>query len=239
MNRPLPKSDVTSTDEETVAHFLSQHPDFFERHPALLAQLKVPHARGDSSTVSLVERQVDILRERSKDIELRLTTLLDNGRTNDGLATKIHGLAKRLIKAQSAQARLSVIEAALREDFAAHEFVIVLTAPSKELKALKERYLKILDAADPALQSFDTLFTAGKPRCGRIRDSQREFLFPNDATSVGSVALVPMGTRTKPALLAIASVNADHFNPAMSTDFLSRIGDLIATAIDATPGESG
>jgi uncharacterized protein YigA (DUF484 family) len=48
-----------------------------------------------------------------------------------------------------------------------------------------------------------------------------------------------MGTRTKPALLAIASVSADHFNPAMSTDFLSRIGDLIATAIDATPGESG
>jgi hypothetical protein len=68
MNKPQPKIDAelgtAGTDEASVADFLSRHTDFFERHPALLAQLKIPHARGDSSTISLVERQVDLLRER-------------------------------------------------------------------------------------------------------------------------------------------------------------------------------
>jgi len=69
-----------------------------------------------------------------------------------------------------------------------------------------------------------------------VRDSQRDFLFPASAIAIGSVALVPLSIAGQSALLAIASPDVDHFNPTMSTDFLARIGELIATAIDGAAG---
>lgn len=50
-------------DENEVADFLRAHPDFFERHLALLSELVVPHSsRGGA--VSLLERQVGVLRDQ-------------------------------------------------------------------------------------------------------------------------------------------------------------------------------
>ncbi|HXQ64689.1 MAG TPA: DUF484 family protein, partial [Steroidobacteraceae bacterium] len=129
--------------------------------------------------------------------------------------------------------RLASIEASLREDFGARDFLLVLTRVDQELTEVEARYLRVLPADDPGLQSFESLFLAGKPRCGRVRDSQREFLFPAAGETIGSVALVPLGAGGERGLLAIASSDADHFNPTMGTDYLARIGELIATAVDA------
>ena len=228
--KPEPKPARGDAEDAKVAQYLAGHPDFFDRHAGLLAQLRLPHVRGDGTTVSLVERQVDVLREKTRDLELRLRALVDNGRANDALAEKIHRLSKRLIHARDAASRLAAIESALREDFDAREFVMVLT---KHDPALPEaRHLRFTATDDPGFRSFETLFASGKPRCGRVRDSQREFLFPSQDVAVGSVALVPLGPAGSVGLLAIASPDADHFNPTMSTDFLARIGELIATALE-------
>ena len=224
---------AAESEASAIAQYLAEHPDFFERHPTLLAGLKLPHLRGDGTTVSLVERQVDVLRERARELELRLRTLVDNGHANDALAEKIHRLAKRLIRAGDIRDRLAAIESSLREDFGAHEFVVLLTDAEAALAGVDARCLKRVAADDAGLKSFESLFAAAKPRCGRVRDSQREFLFRSAATAVGSVALVPLGLVTAAGLLAIASPDADHFNPTMSTDFLARIGELVATALDA------
>ena len=247
-----PETDTRAEpDEAHVAAYLARHPEFFDRHGALLGALKLPHARGDGSTVSLVERQVDMLRERLRESELKLHTLVDNGRANDALADKIHRLACRLIHARDAGLRLALIEASLREDFGAGEFVIVLTRPGSSLGAVAASSLRIVAAEDPGLDSFDTLLSSGKPRCGRLRDAQRSFLFPGADIAIGSVALVPLGPGGLLGLLAIASPDADRFNPTMSTDFLARIGEgydrlhqgefgeLIAIALDGAPDRGG
>jgi len=239
MSNPQPKTETKAARSRTadaevtaVAEYLAAHPDFFERHPTLLASLRLPHVRGDGTTVSLVERQLEVLRERSRELELRLRTLVENGRANDALADKIHRLAKRLIHARDTHARLAAIESSLREEFGAREFVVLLTRGDSALNGIDARCLRALPADDERLRSFESLFASGKPRCGRIRDSQREFLFPAAETAVGSVALVPLGAGGSHGLLAIASADADHFNPTMSTEFLARIGELVATALD-------
>jgi uncharacterized protein YigA (DUF484 family) len=244
MTNPQAKAETKKAargelDDAVVATFLAHHPDFFDRHPTLLAGLRLPHLRGDGSTVSLVERQVDVLRERTRECELRLQTLVENGRANDVLAEKIHRLARRLIHARDPKLRLASIEASLREDFGAREFVIVLTRPDAAFAGVEARYLRIAGADDPGIRSFESLYSSGRPRCGRIRDSQREFLFPAADIAIGSVALVPLGAGGSLGLLAIASPDADHFNPTMSTDFLARIGELVATALDGTPDRAG
>jgi uncharacterized protein YigA (DUF484 family) len=233
------KPQRAEPDEALVAAFLARHPDFFDRHATLLATLRLPHVRGDATTVSLVERQVDVLRERVRESELRLKTLVDNGHANDALAEKIQRLACRLVHARDARLRLASIEASLREDFGAREFVLVLARRDAALAGLDARCLRFVAADDPGLKSFDSLFSSGKPRCGRMRDSQRDFLFPSADIAIGSVALVPLGPGGVQGLLAIASPDADHFNPTMSTDYLARIGELIAIALDGAPERTG
>jgi len=218
-------------DEVQVAEFLRAHPEFFERHTALVAGLRLPHLRGDGSTVSLIERQIEVLRERARELELRLKTLVDNGRANDQLNARIHLLAKRLIRAREPVNRLAAVEASLREDFEAHEFVVLMFRRDPALAALESRSLRFVAPSDAALKSFGSLLSSGRPRCGQVRDSNREYLFPNSSVAIGSVALVPLGPGGELGLLAIGSPDADHFNPTMSTDYLARIGELVATAL--------
>ena len=59
------------SEEESIASYLQRNPEFFERHQALLARLKLPHARG-GSTISLVERQIEVLREKQAALEEKL-----------------------------------------------------------------------------------------------------------------------------------------------------------------------
>ena len=65
-------------DPEQVANYLQQHPAFFVDHQDLLGDLFLPHESGPA--VSLVERQVSILRERNIDMRNRLSKLLYNAR---------------------------------------------------------------------------------------------------------------------------------------------------------------
>jgi hypothetical protein len=240
MTNPQPKADPTHAPaapsaEASVALHLAAHPDFFDRHPALLAELRLPHLRGDGSTVSLVERQVDVLRERIRGHEAQLRALIENGHANDLLARKMHRLVLRLILAPSPVARLAAIEASLRAEFGAQELVLLVTRPAPGLETIEARCLRIVAADDAGLRSFESLLASGKPRCGRVRDSQRSFLFPEAEARVGSVALVPLGPAGAVGLMAIASPDADHFNPTMSTDFLARIGEMVAISLDAAP----
>jgi uncharacterized protein YigA (DUF484 family) len=209
-DRPDRKADVKTSradaEDAKVVQFLAGHPDFFERH--------------------------HVLREKNRELEMRLRALVENGHANDQLAEKIHRLSKRLIHARDLHTRVAAVEASLREDFDVREFVIVLTNADPSLTRNEARYLRVARTDDPGMRSFESLFASGKPRCGRIRDSQRDWLFPSATVEVGSVALVPLGAGGGLGLLAIASADADHFNPTMSTDFLARIGELVATALE-------
>jgi uncharacterized protein YigA (DUF484 family) len=218
--------------ENDVAEYLQQHPDFFERHSGVLARLKLPHSRG-TTTVSLVERQATVLREKNSSLEQRLRDLIEVGRTNDALTQKIHVLACRLIRARTPAAVVDALEASLREDFGATLWLIVTGRQEFAPLAETSRHVRSVAAGAPEARMFETLFEFGRPRCGQIRDSQRDYLFGVGTDEVGSAALVPLGSSLEAGLLAIGSPDTERFHPAMSTDYLARIGELIVAAMDA------
>lgn len=232
---------VPPVDEAQLADYLDKHPEFFERHPNALAKLKLPHVRG--SAVSLVERQVEVLRERHTGVEAKLTEFVRVARANDQLADKIHRLTRRLLAATTLAATLVEVEASMREDFDAFNSRLLLIGSVDAAKrdGVPERFLRTAAADDPSLKTFETLFESGKPRCGQVRDTQRDFLFGNDAAGIGSVAMVPLsatspagkaaGTVTPFGLLAVGSNDPNRFHPGMSTEFLARMGELIADSI--------
>src|SRR5580658_8662663 len=109
------KQDVLT--DNSVADYLLTYPDFFERNSQLLTKLRLPHVRDVAATVSLVERQVEVLRERNQALERKLKELVDVARANDGLADRIHRLSQRLIRSHDLSTTINAVETSLREDF--------------------------------------------------------------------------------------------------------------------------
>jgi uncharacterized protein len=222
---------ANQTDEERIERYLSLNPDFFERHQPLLARMRLPHMR-TGSTVSLVERQVEVLRDQKTEADRRLAEFIAVARANDHLADRIHRFTRRLLRAASPAAALTTLEASLREDFDAFHSVLLLTNPPETLRNVDlEPFMRKLPADDANMRTFEALLATGKPRCGQVRDTQRDFLFGPEAASIGSVALVPIGEAGSIGLLALGSAERERFHPGMSTEFLKRMSELITDAL--------
>ena len=216
--------------ESAVHDYLRDNPDFFERHGALLGSLRLPHVAG--GTVSLVERQLSVLRQKDLKLERKLKDLIEVARANDALATKIHKLALQLLAAPDLSATLKYVEESLRAGFGADQSILVLFGDPESYNDIDVgRFFRPLERDDESLQAFDTFLKGSGPRCGQIRDTQRDFLFGRETDELGSAALIPLDDKSKVGFLAIGSVDANRFHPGMSIDFLARLGELVAEAL--------
>src|SRR4029453_3253050 len=101
------------------------NPEFFERHQPLLARLRLPHARS-GSTISLVERQIEVLREKQSGVEQKLADFVRVARSNDAIADKLQKFTRRLLRARTREDVLTQVEASLREDFDAFHSALLL-----------------------------------------------------------------------------------------------------------------
>jgi len=215
--------------ESVIADYLKSHPDFFERHPLILLGLKLPHRTGGSA-VSLVERQVSMLRQRNAQLERQFKDLVAVAKTNDALVEKIHQLGLKLMRARDLPERLERLETGLREDFGAERAVLVLFDDKAPADAAREGFVRRLAADDADVKPFAAFLRAAKPRCGPLRDRQK-YIFELEADSVSSAALVPLGADASLGFLIIGSRDPDHFHPGKRMDFLARLGELLSVAL--------
>lgn len=215
--------------EESIAGYLQSNPEFFERHSTLLNSLRLPHDAGGAA-VSLVERQILVLRQKNLKLERKLKDLVDIARSNDTLAARIHSLAMLMLAAPDQAGVIQVLEEQLRVSFNAdRSILVVFEAPANEAAA--GRFLRVIGRDDPQIAPFRTFLQSNAPRCGQIRDTQRDFLFGPDNIEIGSAALVPLGPQSEMGFLAIGNRDSGHFHPGMSIDFLTRLGELVGCAL--------
>ena len=216
--------------EAAVHDFLVDNPDFFERHAALLSSLQLPHGAGGA--ISLVERQVSVLRQKDLKLERKLKELLQVAHANDALGARIHRLTLKMLASSDLSATLTSLEESLRADFDADQSILVLFGDPELFSDIDVgRFFLPVSRDDEALRAFDTFLTGSGPRCGQVRDTQRDFLFGKETDEIGSAALVPLGSKAEYGFLAIGSADADRFHPGMSIDFLARLGELVAEAL--------
>jgi uncharacterized protein len=219
-------SDATLTEAD-IAAFLRDHADFFLRHGDVLAKLRLPHPSGGA--ISLVERQIEVLREKLQVSEQRMSELVKVARANEALAAKIHAFTRHLMAAPTRREVLAQIERSFREDFDAGQ-IVLLMFDSHPIDA-DQRFVRSVKATDPELSGFESLLSSGRPRCGQVRDTQREYLFGTEAGGIGSLALVPLRGAAPVGLLVLGSHERDRFHPGMSTEFLATLGELIGDAL--------
>lgn len=218
--------------EDGIADYLKSHPDFFERHPTLLLGMKLPHRAGAS--ISLVERQVSMLRQRNAQLERQLKELVAVAKENDVLAEKIHQLSMKIMHAPTLPGRLEQLETSLREDFSAERAMLVLFDGAVPASAVREGFVRRLSVDAEDVRPFASFLRAAKPRCGPLRDRQKD-IFERDGDNVSSAALVPLGAEASLGFLIIGSHDPEHFHPGKRMDFLARLGELLAVIIASEP----
>ncbi len=211
---------VPALEAEAVAAWLQQHPDFFAEHDELLSTMRIPHQRGD--TVSLVERQLKLLRERNIEMRHRLSQLMDVARDNDRLFDKTRRLILALMDATSLEEIVIAVEDSLRHEFQVPFVSLILFS---ENPMAVGRWVSSTDAQ----KAIGGLISGGKTVCGALREHELEFLFgPDQSKEVGSTAVAALSHQGLHGVLAIGSRDPQHYKSSVGTLFLSYIADVLS-----------
>lgn len=212
-------SEHTLSDAE-VARYLAETPDFFERHLDLLADLQLPHDSGHA--ISLIERQVSVLRDRNMDMRHRLSKLLDNARDNDKLFDKTKRLVLALLEGRKAEDSINSLFYSFDKDFQIHFTRLILFRPQAG-KLGQARCVTLIDAKTPLAKILKTQ----KAMCGQLGNEEKAYLFGEQAPIVGSAAVVPLVHGTIFGVLAIGNRDAGYYRSSMGTLFLSYIAEIL------------
>ncbi len=225
MTRADALPDAAPEDEDAaVLDYLARTPDFFVRHAELLEQLPLRH--GSGGAVSLIERQVQVLREKNSLLGERLDELLHTARENEARVSGLNRLAESLIQADSLAAVVAGLSATLHTEFAVESVKLALFERPESLNDPAVFGLD-RDAMPAVLADF---FRLGRVYCDAVSDELRAALFA-DHQELHSVALVPLDRAQPLGLLALGSTDRSRFHPGMGQLFLEMTANLCAAAL--------
>lgn len=239
MNKTKTITEAVDNEEVTTEHeqqlatelelisMLRENKDILQRHPELLAVLEVPHESG--SAVSLIERQVAVLREQNAMQDKRLHQLMDVARDNERLADSRHRLAINLLAAHDLDDVISIVLDVMGNELSADHALFKLFSNDKD--KIEQSSGLFVDADDDALNAFKTMLEQKNTICGKGTDEQKQYLFGDDAESISSVAVIPLVSGANLGLIGLGSQSAVRFKSTMGTDFLSQIGELVSASI--------
>ena len=206
-------------NNELVREYLKNHDDFLQRNPDMMDYLHISHASG--SAVSLVEKQVSVLRERNVDMRHRLNALTGNARDNDKLYEQTRALVLKLLEADSIDALYCTFMDSMANDFEVEHASMILYGDDGD----SPRGCR-MDTRESAKNEIGALFRGHKAVCGTLRKEELNYLFP-DAGEVGSAALMPLLNGEQLGLIAVGSSDGNRYNSDMGTLFLSHIADVM------------
>lgn len=211
-----------SLEAAAIAAYLEAHPDFFIEHEELLPALRIPHQRGD--TISLVERQMTILRDRNIELRHRLSHLMDVARDNDRLFDKTRRLILALMDASSLEDVVISVEDSLRQDFQV-PFVSLILLGDNPMPV--GRWVTHADA-----QTAIGGLLGRQSVSGSLREHELDFLFGEEQRKqIGSTAVVAISHQGIHGVLAIASHDPQHYKSSVGTLFLSYIAEVMGRVL--------
>ena len=205
-----------------VTEFLRQNPDFFVGRDELLLKMTLPHRRGDA--ISLVERQVALLRERAMDYRHQLAQLTENARDNEKLFERLQLLVLSLLDCNDLVQLVDVISDSLNHEFGI-EFhsLILFDQPSLPARSVSVKQ---------AVNALGSIMISGKAICGQVTEDKLDFLFQEQAQQIHSVAIIPLnyplGEPRQLGVLAMGSRDKRHFRASMGTVFISYLGEVLS-----------
>lgn len=227
--KPQRAAQAQQASEEAVIAFLKDHPDFLLRHPQLLETLEVRHGTGVA--VSLIERQVEILRGKNARLEDRLQRLIEAARENEARANAANRLARALLRAPTLATVVSSLTRVMREDFGVDEVFVGVHAPTLLRQDIEG--LTRLDAGGQIVRHFNDFFRTKLIDCGPVDELRARLLFPKARPLPQSAAIVPLERQRNLGMLALGSHDPQRFVPQQGKYFLETTAELLAAALRA------
>ena len=214
-------------DEQTVVDYLDQNPDFFNRHADLLSKLEIRHEAGPA--ISLIERQVFVLRDKNQKLESKLYELVSLARENEQLSRNILQLVVNLLWSDDLESLLSSVVDAMRHEFQVDFASVHLISDDSTLcEQMPQWYLH---TEDERYEQIRAVVEANRPLCGRLSDEQIACMFVDHHEEIGSAALIPLVSGSVLGFIGLGGQHPERFNPAMATSFLTQIAELVSAAI--------
>jgi uncharacterized protein YigA (DUF484 family) len=211
-------------DAMEVASYLRRHPEFLNEFPDLALALVLPREQGQAA--SLASYQLDVLRDKNRELNRRLHELIEIAHENQLLMVRVHTLTLALMRATSLPETLNAVVAALTEDFNTDLVRIVLFRAEGELPVAE--WLLVEIDGPGAMPAFAEFLKRGEPLCGRLQQDKLDALFGSRVGEVASAVLLPVDGV---GMLAVGSQDANRFHPGMGTVFLKLIAEAVASAV--------
>ena len=216
---------VQGITEADIANYLASSPGFFERHAELLGSIQLTSPHGQRA-VSLQERQMEMLRDKSQGLEREVISMIWNGHENAAIADKLHRWTRSLMLTANAADLPDVLVRELR-----HEFVIPQAAIRIWGGAEAFASLAFARGVDDDVKSFAA--SLGTPYCGANAGFAAVEWLDEPAQAL-SIALIPLRHESLAGafgLLVLASPDPTRYTADMGTDFLARIGEVASAAL--------
>ncbi len=225
-------SDIEALDENQVAQFLTQVSDFFTRHDELLEELIIPHQAG--GTVSLVEKQLTLLRNRKQQLEEQIRTLVDIARDNERLSRHIHALSVDLIQTESLDDLVATTRHHLVEKLKIDDMSLFIIDPDHRIEqdeAANTNSVRYIAPNSANMMMFSHFMADRTPVCGQVTPDHVEFLFKDRAKMLRSVAIVPLVHGRDFGVLALGSYDPKRFTVDKGGHFLGQLAELLSASL--------
>jgi len=219
------RRDVPNAD--SVLTFLTKNPDFFNQHSDVLPRLTIPHHTGQA--VSLIEKQVSVLRNKCCTLENSLRDLINVARENEQLHQRLHRLIQDIITASSLEDVVNLTRDNMLANFNADEVKVVLVSANPEQSSSID-YVQLAEN-DPGLALFSDIFKRRETRCGQLGDAQKQLIFGASAQDVASAAVIPLIHNRKLGLVVLASKDESRFALGKGVMFLNQLGEVLSRRI--------
>jgi uncharacterized protein len=226
-----------------VADYLLDNPEFFVEHAEVLGTVRLSNPHGKAA-VSLQERQMEMLRDKNKQLERRLAELLRYGHENDSISTKFNRWTVRVMAQRDPYVLPATISKGLCDVFdVPHAALRVWDVDETYKQAdfarqVGEEVRLFATSLDAPYCGTNTGFAAAQ-WLGASNSASATTSDGNgdEARKIESVALIalrdPQGGPDAPVfgLLVMGSPDSRRFHDGMATDFLSQIGALASAAL--------
>lgn len=216
--------NLPSISADDIVDYLNKHPGFFNEHLDLLTELEVPHASGEA--ISLVERQVSILREKNQQTSKQLHELIEIARQNEGLAHRMHQLSLTLMDVSEPKEIFATLYDNLTKNFHADRVSLLLFAEPAFVDSYAGEEFAGKDTLEQSL--FKTIIEKREPLCGRMKLQQQVFMFGDDGNEITSSVMVPLHGPGWGGILSIGSFDPDRFQPGMGVELLANMGEVLS-----------
>lgn len=208
----------------SIADYLRKNPGFFNEYPEILGELSIPHINGDA--VSLVERQVALLREQNRQTSKQLHELIEIARQNEELARRMHQLGLTLMDATDPKDIFVTLYDNLSKNFHADRVAVRVFGDPAFIDTYAGEEFAGKNTREVSL--FKTMIESRQPMCGRMKHQQQAFLFGSEADEITSSVMVPLLGKGWSGIMAIGSFNPDRFEPGMGVELLANMAEVVS-----------